>query len=130
MKLFKTPYRLLVLSSVFGSFLISVLVFILLNVRPPINSKIINSRVEHKKDAGNYQVLYLDRNIEKSLSQSSPLLSKSFFWLDRRVSDFKYAQNIIFLRHGYPINAGDTLQFRTYPVSENSLWRILLKRTF
>jgi len=130
MKLFKIPYRLLVLSSVFGSFLTSILVFMLLNVRPPINSEIINSRVEHKKDSIDYQILYLDRNIEKSLSQSSPLLSKSFVWQDRRVSDFKYGQNIIFLRRGYQINTGDTLQFRTYPVSENSLWHILLKRTF
>jgi len=130
MKLFKTPYKLLAMSSIFGSFLTFILVFMLLNVRPPINSEMIDSRVEHKRDSGNYQILYLDRNIEKSLSQSSPLLSKSFVWQDRRVSDFKYGQNIIFLRHGDQINAGDTLQFRTYPVSENSLWHILLKRTF
>jgi len=130
MKLFKTPYRLLVMSSVFGSFLMFLLVFMLFNVRPPINSEIIDSRVERKRDSGNYQILYLDRNIEKPLSQSSPLLSKSFVWQDSRVSDFKYAQNTISLRHGRQINEGDTLRFRTYPVSENSLWRILLKRTF
>jgi len=130
MKLFKTPYGLLVLSSVFGSFLMFVLVFMLLRIRPPINSEIINSRVEHKRDSGNYQILYLDRNVEKLLSQSSPLFSKNFVWQGRRVSNFKYGQNIISLRHGHPINQGDTLRFRTYPVSENNLWHILLKRTF
>jgi len=130
MKLFKTPYRLLAMSSIFGSFLICILVFMLFNVRPPIHSEIINSRVEHKRDSGDYQILYLDRNIEKFLSQSSPLFSKSFLWRDRSVSDFKYEQDIISLSHGYQINEGDTLRFRTYPVSENSLWHILLKRTF
>jgi len=130
MKLFKTPYRLLILSSIFGSFLMSVLVFMLFNVRPPINSEIINSRVEHKRDSGDCQILYLDRNIEKLLSQSSPLFSKNFVWQGRSVSDFKYEQSIISLRYGCQINEGDTLLFRTYPVSENNLWHILLKRTF